>query len=265
MPRYTFHSFFFFLWGAVILLGVHWDSWICSFVSDIDLGKLLVIIGRIFLSFFSCWYFHCAYIIPFIDVPTVLEYWFYFYCFSLCSLCFSALDVSFYFLLMAVLGLCCCTGFSLVAASGGYSPVALQELLTAAAPLVCSTGSRAQASAAVAHGLSGCSSRALKHRLNSCGAQAHLLSMWDSSRSGIELMSPALAGGFFTTGPPGNPGSFYWDILKLVDSFISHVQCLHIHQRHPSFLLQYFLFGSLDVLSLFWQFPSVLHTVYFIH
>ena len=47
----------------------------------------------------------------------------------------------FIFLLMAVLGLCCCTGFSLVAASGGYSPVALQELLTAVAPLVCSTGS----------------------------------------------------------------------------------------------------------------------------
>ena len=131
---------------------------------DINLGKLLVITGRIFLSFFSCWYFHCAYIIPFIDVPTVLEYWFYFYCFSLCSLCFSALEVSFYFLLMAVLGLCCCTGFSLVAACGGYSPVALQELLTVVSPLVCSTGSRAEASAAAgaAHcGVSSC----LHHRV----------------------------------------------------------------------------------------------------
>ena len=76
-------------------------------------------------------------------------------------------------------------------------------------PLVCTTGSRAQASAAAAHGLSGCSSQALKHRLNSCRAWAHLLSMWDSSRSGIELMSPALAGGLFTIEPPGNPGSFY--------------------------------------------------------
>ena len=115
----------------------------------------------------------------------------------------------FIHLLMAVLGLCCCTGFSLVSASGGYSPVALQELLTAAAPLVCCTGSKAQASAAAAHGLSGCRSRALKLRLNSCGAWAHLLSVWDSSRSGTELMSPALAGGLFTTEPPGNPGSFY--------------------------------------------------------
>ena len=78
---------------------------------------------------------------------------------------------------MAVLGLCCCTDFSLVAASRGYSPVALQELLTVAAPLVCSIGSRAQATVAAAHGLSGCSSQALKLRLNSCGAWAHLLSM----------------------------------------------------------------------------------------
>ena len=30
---------------------------------------------------------------------------------------------------MVVLGLCCCTGFSLVAASGGYSVVAVGRLL----------------------------------------------------------------------------------------------------------------------------------------
>ena len=27
--------------------------------------------------------------------------------------------------------------------------------------------------------------------------------MWDLPRPGVEPMSPALAGGFFTTGPPG--------------------------------------------------------------
>ena len=33
--------------------------------------------------------------------------------------------------------------------------------------------------------------------------QAYLLhGMWDLSRSGIELVSPTLAGGFFTTEPP---------------------------------------------------------------
>ena len=32
-----------------------------------------------------------------------------------------------------------------------------------------------------------------------------LLSMWDLPRSGIEPVSPAWAGRFFTTEPPGNP------------------------------------------------------------
>ena len=30
--------------------------------------------------------------------------------------------------------------------------------------------------------------------------------MWDLPRSRIEPLSPALAGGFFTTEPPGKPG-----------------------------------------------------------
>ena len=38
----------------------------------------------------------------------------------------------------------------------------------------------------------------------SCGAWAQLLhGIWDLPRSEIKLMSPALAGGFFTTEPPG--------------------------------------------------------------
>ena len=38
--------------------------------------------------------------------------------------------------------------------------------------------------------------------LSSCDAWAQLpLGMWDPPRPGIELPSPALAGGFLTTGP----------------------------------------------------------------
>ena len=40
------------------------------------------------------------------------------------------------------------------------------------------------------------------HRLSCCGTQL-LLGMWDLPRSGSEPMSPALAGRFLTTGPPG--------------------------------------------------------------
>ena len=40
--------------------------------------------------------------------------------------------------------------------------------------------------------------------LSSCGAQASLLrGMWDLPQPGIEPVSPALAGGFLTTEPPG--------------------------------------------------------------
>ena len=37
---------------------------------------------------------------------------------------------------MAVLGLCCCTGFSLAAVSRGYSLVAMCRLFTVVAPFV---------------------------------------------------------------------------------------------------------------------------------
>ena len=61
--------------------------------------------------------------------------------------------------------------------------------------------------------LSICGSQALEHRLNNCGPRAQLLfSMWDLPGSGIEPVSPALAGRLFTTEPPAlhshlNPSS----------------------------------------------------------
>ena len=43
-------------------------------------------------------------------------------------------------------------------------------------------------------------------RLSSCGSRAQLLpGMWDLPRPGLEPMSPASAGGFSTTAPPGKP------------------------------------------------------------
>ena len=44
----------------------------------------------------------------------------------------------------------------------------------------------------------------LKRGLSSCATLAQLLrSMWDLPGPGLEPMSPALAGGFLTTAPPG--------------------------------------------------------------
>ena len=45
-----------------------------------------------------------------------------------------------------------------------------------------------------------------EHRLSSCGSRAQLLrGMWDLPRPGLKPVSPALAGRFSTTAPPGKP------------------------------------------------------------
>ena len=66
-------------------------------------------------------------------------------------------DKSFFFLIilfLAVLGLHCCTGFSLVVARGGYSLMAMHGLLISVASLVAGHGIYSmQASAVVAPGL----------------------------------------------------------------------------------------------------------------
>ena len=47
-------------------------------------------------------------------------------------------------------------------------------------------------------------------RLSSCGSRAKLLrGMWDLPKPGLEPVSPALAGRFSTTAPPGKPCSSY--------------------------------------------------------
>ena len=74
--------------------------------------------------------------------------------------------------------------------------------------------SRCGAWASHCGGLSCCRACTLEHGLRGCGARAQLLcGMWDLPGSGIEPMSPALAGGFFTTEPSGKP-LFYFFFFK---------------------------------------------------
>ena len=81
-------------------------------------------------------------------------------------------------------------GFSLVAASGGYSSLWCVGFSLGWLLLLWSKGSRCAG-------------------FSSCGAWAQLFhSMWDLPRPGLEPMSPALAGGFLTTAPPGKPRYF---------------------------------------------------------
>ena len=113
-----------------------------------------------------------------------------------CFVCF-IFTFLFVYLFLVVLGLCCCAGFPLVAVSRAYSL------------LLCAGFSfhwlLLLPSRTLGHeGFSCCDSCGPEHGLSSCGTQAQLLcSMWDLPRPGIEPMSFALAGRFFTTQPPG--------------------------------------------------------------
>ena len=64
-------------------------------------------------------------------------------------------------------------------------------------------------------------------RLSSCGSRAYLLrGMWDLPRPGLEPVSPALAGRFSTTAPPGKPELFVFLILNCMS-------CLYILEINP--------------------------------
>ena len=75
-------------------------------------------------------------------------------------------------------------------------------------------------------------------RLSSCGSRAQLLcGMWDLPRSGLEPMSPALAGRFSTTAPPGkppilemNPTWLCHSILLIYNWILTTEKCRHLFQ-----------------------------------
>ena len=141
----------------------------------------------------------------------------------------------FIYLFLAVLGLCCCTGISLVVESRG--PLSSCDAWASH----CNGFSCYGAQVLGFMSLSSCDSKTLEHRLNSCSAPAQLLcNMWDLSGSGIEPVSPALAGGFFTTEPPGKPpGVFFlsFGCCEYHRLFFSH--CLN---SIPSLTLKFLSF-----------------------
>ena len=100
-------------------------------------------------------------------------------------------------LFMAVLGLRFCARAFSSCGKRGPLFIVVRGPLTIAASLVAE------------HRLQTC-------RLSNCGSRAQLLrGMWDLPRPGLEPVSPALAGRFSTTAPPGKPLElFYTGELK---------------------------------------------------
>ena len=106
---------------------------------------------------------------------------------------------------MAVLGLCFCARAFSSCGKRGPLLIAVRRPLTIAASLVAEH-------------------RFQTHRLSNSGSRAQLLrGMWDLPRPGLEPVSPALAGRFSTTAPPGKPLTqalfMFYDLITQVVSF----------------------------------------------
>ena len=99
----------------------------------------------------------------------------------------SELNNNFIYLFWGTPGLRCCVGFSLAAGSGGHARVVVCGLLIVMAPLVAECQLWSTGRVVVTH------------------RPELLRSRWDPPRPGIEPVSPALAGWFLTTEPPGKP------------------------------------------------------------
>ena len=124
-----------------------------------------------------------------------------FICFSFSCLCFFKKFYLFIHLFIFWLSwvFVAARRLSLVVVSRGYSSLRCTGFSLRWLLLLWSTGSKRA-------GFSSCGSWALERRLSSCGARAQLLrGMWDLAGPGLDPVSPALAGGFLTTVPPGKP------------------------------------------------------------
>ena len=129
------------------------------------------------------------------------------HCITFCNLFFYKFIYLIYliYLFLAALGLHCCTRAFSCCSEWGLLLVAVRGLLIVVASLVVEHGLQVHGLQQLWHiGFSSCGSRALEHRLGSCGTRAQLLhGMWDLPGPGLEPVSPTLAGGFLTTVPPG--------------------------------------------------------------
>ena len=109
----------------------------------------------------------------------------------------------FFFFFLAVLGLRFCARAFSSCGKRGPLLIAVRGPLTIAATLVAEH-------------------RLQTRRLSRCGSRASLLcGMWDLPRPGLEPTSPALAGRFSTTAPPGKPSLGKFKEIEMVLSIFS--------------------------------------------
>ena len=116
----------------------------------------------------------------------------------------------FIYLFMAVLGLHFCARAFSSCGKRGPLFIAVCRPLTIAASLVAEH-------------------RLQTRRLSNCGSRAQLIrGMWDLPRPGLEPVSPALAGRFSTTAPPGKPSFNSFNFAEncfMIQDMVYHGEC----------------------------------------
>ena len=126
------------------------------------------------------------------------------------------------YLFSAALGLRCCVQAFFGCDDQGILLIAVRRLLIVVGSLVAEHRLQVHrlqqlqhvGSVVAAHGLqavdfNSCGLLALEHRLSSCARAQLLCSMWDLPGPGLKPMSPALAGRFLTTAPPGKSSRIF--------------------------------------------------------
>ena len=130
------------------------------------------------------------------------------------------------FFLMAVLGLRFCTRAFSSCGEQGPLLIMVRGPLTIVASLVAEH-------------------RLQTHRLSSCGTRAQLLhSTWDPPRPGLEPVSPALAGRFSTTAPPGKTQNIVnvlivtelFTLKRLILWYVNFTSILKMKDKFKTFL-----------------------------
>ena len=77
-------------------------------------------------------------------------------------------------------------------------------------------------------------------RLSNCGSRAQSLrGMWDLPRPGLEPVSPALAGGFSTTAPPGKPHNIFLSKKKQISTPLCNriLYLFHLHHDECVYMM----------------------------
>ena len=92
--------------------------------------------------------------------------------------------------------------------------------------------------------------RLQKHRLSNCGSRAQLLrGMWDLPRPGLEPVSPALAGRFSTTAPPGKPEKEPFRCIGLFGVLIARTEGKDDSEHSPIYVCNCGLATKISYLS----------------